>query len=133
MYWQPGAGTAFGPYQGGIAERHDDVGVKVIQHGPLDGPDCCGVARQGRDCHLRDCQARPQQSQAASGASPTQGVNLWNLLVQQICYLEQTQGVNLWNLLIQQICYLEQDTRCKSVEPPRSTELLPGAGHKVKQ
>lgn len=75
------------PYQGGICEGDDDVGVKFIQHGAFDGPDSSGVARQGRDSHLCHSQARPQQAQCAARASPTQGEDLGNLLIQQVCYL----------------------------------------------
>ena len=76
-------------HQSGICEGDDDVGIKIIQHGALDGPDCCGVARQGGDCHLSDCQARPEQPQAAARACPTQSEDLGNLLVQQIGNLKQ--------------------------------------------
>jgi len=35
------------PYQGGICEGDNDVSIEFIQHGPFDGPDGSGVARQG--------------------------------------------------------------------------------------
>ena len=46
-------------YQGCVCERNNDVGIKLIQHGALDGPNSSGVARQWGNCHLCDSQARP--------------------------------------------------------------------------
>lgn len=36
-----------GPYQGSVCEGDDDVSIKLIQQGALDGPDGSGVAGQG--------------------------------------------------------------------------------------
>ena len=68
-----GAGgvDALTAHQSGVCERDDDVGIELIQHGALDGPNSCGVAGQRGDSHLCDSQARPQQAQRAAGPSAT--------------------------------------------------------------
>lgn len=76
-------------HQGGVCEGDNDVGIKLIQHGALDSPHGSWVARQRRHSHLCDSQAGPQQAQRAARASPTQREDLRNLLVQQVCYLQQ--------------------------------------------
>ena len=68
-------------HQSGICEGDNDVGVKLIQHRALDGPDSSWVARQRRHSHLCDGQAGPQQAQRAARASPTQREDLRDLLV----------------------------------------------------
>ena len=68
-------------HQSGVGERDNDVGIKLVQHGALDGPDSCRVAGQRGDSHFCDSQARPQQAQRAARPSPTQCEDLGDLLV----------------------------------------------------